>query len=163
MCNRDGWDVWDNEIEGREAEPWGRWTAPRFHEGFSSRGQQPPGGPGPRHRRSELPVGARRPAWLGAHRTDGRLRLVRPHARAGRASAPYAMFAPRSCPRRLSVRFSTNRPVTPGIVLQILALESLFTECRVLMFDFTEGEGQHKETFSTAVVSAPISTSSGAV
>ena len=39
--------------------------------------------------------------------------------------------------------------MTPGIVLQILALESLFTGCRVLMFDFTEGEAQHKETFAT--------------
>jgi CelD/BcsL family acetyltransferase involved in cellulose biosynthesis len=39
--------------------------------------------------------------------------------------------------------------LSPGTVLQVLALESLFTERRFVMFDFTEGEGQHKETFST--------------
>jgi CelD/BcsL family acetyltransferase involved in cellulose biosynthesis len=38
--------------------------------------------------------------------------------------------------------------LSPGTVLQILALQALFTERRFLMFDFTEGEGQHKEVFS---------------
>ena len=39
--------------------------------------------------------------------------------------------------------------LSPGTVLQRLALENLFTERRFVMFDFTEGEGQLKETFST--------------
>jgi hypothetical protein len=40
--------------------------------------------------------------------------------------------------------------LSPGTVLQILALEALFAEQRFAMFDFTEGEGQHKEIFSTS-------------
>ncbi|MGH7047039.1 MAG: GNAT family N-acetyltransferase [Stellaceae bacterium] len=40
--------------------------------------------------------------------------------------------------------------LSPGTVLQILALQALFAERRHLMFDFTEGEGQHKEVFATA-------------
>ncbi len=40
--------------------------------------------------------------------------------------------------------------LSPGTVLQMLALERLFAERRFLLFDFTEGEGQHKELFSTA-------------
>ena len=40
--------------------------------------------------------------------------------------------------------------LSPGTVLQLLALEALFTEQRFATFDFTEGEGQHKRTFSTA-------------
>jgi CelD/BcsL family acetyltransferase involved in cellulose biosynthesis len=40
--------------------------------------------------------------------------------------------------------------LSPGTVLQLLALESLFAERRFAVFDFTEGEGQHKEMFSTA-------------
>lgn len=38
--------------------------------------------------------------------------------------------------------------LSPGTVLQMLALEALFVE-RFTTFDFTEGEGQHKEIFST--------------
>lgn len=40
--------------------------------------------------------------------------------------------------------------LSPGTVLQLLALQDLFAEQRFTMFDFTEGEGQHKETFSTS-------------
>jgi Acetyltransferase (GNAT) domain len=39
--------------------------------------------------------------------------------------------------------------LSPGAVLQILALQALFAERRFTLFDFTEGEGQHKEVFST--------------
>jgi GNAT acetyltransferase-like protein len=39
---------------------------------------------------------------------------------------------------------------SPGTVLQYFALESLFAEKRFRLFDFTEGEGQHKEVFSTS-------------
>jgi hypothetical protein len=42
--------------------------------------------------------------------------------------------------------------LSPGTVLQILALRALFAEQRFTMFDFTEGEGQHKEVFSTRSV-----------
>jgi CelD/BcsL family acetyltransferase involved in cellulose biosynthesis len=38
---------------------------------------------------------------------------------------------------------------SPGTVLQLLALQALFSEQRFSIFDFTEGEGQHKELFST--------------
>lgn len=38
--------------------------------------------------------------------------------------------------------------LSPGTVLQMLALEALFGE-QFTTFDFTEGEGQHKEIFST--------------
>jgi hypothetical protein len=38
---------------------------------------------------------------------------------------------------------------SPGTVLQILAFEALFAEQRFTTFDFTEGEGWHKERFST--------------
>jgi len=38
---------------------------------------------------------------------------------------------------------------SPGTVLQHLALEKLFTEADLRMFDFTEGEGAHKSFFST--------------
>ena len=38
---------------------------------------------------------------------------------------------------------------SPGTVLQFLALEYLFSENRYQFFDFTEGEGVHKKTFST--------------
>ena len=38
--------------------------------------------------------------------------------------------------------------LSPGTVLQMLALEALFGE-QFNLFDFTEGEGQHKEVFST--------------
>jgi CelD/BcsL family acetyltransferase involved in cellulose biosynthesis len=33
--------------------------------------------------------------------------------------------------------------------LQYLALEFLFAEQKFAMFDFSEGEGQHKQTFAT--------------
>jgi CelD/BcsL family acetyltransferase involved in cellulose biosynthesis len=39
--------------------------------------------------------------------------------------------------------------LSPGTVLQLLALQSLFSERQFTNFDFTEGEGQHKELFST--------------
>jgi len=39
--------------------------------------------------------------------------------------------------------------LSPGTVLQLLALEDLFAEQRFTTFDFTEGEGPHKERFST--------------
>lgn len=39
--------------------------------------------------------------------------------------------------------------LSPGTVLQLLALEALFAEHRFAAFDFTEGEGQHKELFAT--------------
>jgi hypothetical protein len=39
--------------------------------------------------------------------------------------------------------------LSPGTVLQLLALEALFAEQRFAAFDFTEGEGQHKELFAT--------------
>ena len=39
--------------------------------------------------------------------------------------------------------------LSPGTVLQLLALEVLFAQQRFLAFDFTEGEGRHKELFST--------------
>jgi Acetyltransferase (GNAT) domain len=39
--------------------------------------------------------------------------------------------------------------LSPGTVLQFLALQALFAERRFAMFDFTEGEGQHKKIFST--------------
>jgi hypothetical protein len=39
--------------------------------------------------------------------------------------------------------------LSPGTVLQILALQDLFAEQRFTTFDFTEGEGPHKERFST--------------
>jgi Acetyltransferase (GNAT) domain len=39
--------------------------------------------------------------------------------------------------------------LSPGTVLQLLAMRALFAEQRFRAFDFTEGEGQHKELFST--------------
>ena len=39
--------------------------------------------------------------------------------------------------------------LSPGTVLQYLVLERIMTEGGFTMFDFTEGEGQHKEFFST--------------
>ncbi len=41
---------------------------------------------------------------------------------------------------------------SPGTVLQLLALEHLFAERRFRWFDFTEGEGAHKELFGTGSV-----------
>ncbi|MEX2648467.1 MAG: GNAT family N-acetyltransferase [Alphaproteobacteria bacterium] len=41
------------------------------------------------------------------------------------------------------------RDLSPGTVLQVLVLESLFAEGRFRAFDFTEGEGDHKRLFST--------------
>jgi hypothetical protein len=40
--------------------------------------------------------------------------------------------------------------LSPGTVLQMLALEALFAEQQFSIFDFTEGEGWHKERFSTS-------------
>lgn len=42
--------------------------------------------------------------------------------------------------------------LSPGTVLQMHALESLFAEQRFRWFDFTEGEGAHKELFGTGSV-----------
>ncbi len=39
---------------------------------------------------------------------------------------------------------------SPGTVLLVLVLERLFTEGRFAFFDFTEGEGPHKELFATS-------------
>jgi CelD/BcsL family acetyltransferase involved in cellulose biosynthesis len=39
--------------------------------------------------------------------------------------------------------------LSPGTVLQFLAFKSLFAEARFQKFDFTQGAGQHKETFAT--------------
>lgn len=39
--------------------------------------------------------------------------------------------------------------LSPGTVLQMLALQALFAEHQFTTFDFTEGEGQHKEIFAT--------------
>lgn len=39
--------------------------------------------------------------------------------------------------------------LSPGSVLQYLTLEKLFAEQRFELFDFTEGEGQHKAFFAT--------------
>src|SRR4029077_2831682 len=41
--------------------------------------------------------------------------------------------------------------LSPGTVLQILALEALFAEQQFMTFDFTEGEGPHKERLSTGL------------
>jgi hypothetical protein len=41
------------------------------------------------------------------------------------------------------------RDWSPGTVLQYLVLERLFSEAKFKMFDFTDGEGPHKEFFST--------------
>ena len=41
---------------------------------------------------------------------------------------------------------------SPGTVLQYLVLEHLFAEQRIRYFDFTEGEGAHKEFFATGSV-----------
>jgi hypothetical protein len=42
--------------------------------------------------------------------------------------------------------------LSPGTVLQYLAMEDLFKERRFLIFDFEEGEGQHKRLFGTRKV-----------
>lgn len=39
--------------------------------------------------------------------------------------------------------------LSPGTVLQLHALESLFAEGTLRVFDFTEGEGEHKRLFAT--------------
>ena len=39
--------------------------------------------------------------------------------------------------------------LSPGTVLQYLAFESLFAEKRFTIFDFTEGQGEHKRFFGT--------------
>lgn len=41
---------------------------------------------------------------------------------------------------------------SPGTVLQIEAMRQLMTEKRFRLFDFTEGEGQHKRLFATDAV-----------
>jgi CelD/BcsL family acetyltransferase involved in cellulose biosynthesis len=43
---------------------------------------------------------------------------------------------------------------SPGTVLQLDALERLFAEGRFRYFDFTEGDGAHKEMFGTSSVDA---------
>jgi CelD/BcsL family acetyltransferase involved in cellulose biosynthesis len=60
------------------------------------------------------------------------------------------------CPLRDGVLFyrylgydPESRDWSPGTVLQYLVLERLFSEGKFRMFDFTEGEGAHKEFFST--------------
>lgn len=44
------------------------------------------------------------------------------------------------------------RESSPGTVLQYLLLESLFQEQKFDIFDFTEGEGPHKELFATGSI-----------
>lgn len=39
--------------------------------------------------------------------------------------------------------------ISPGTVLQLAALERLFAEDRFALFDFTEGDGAHKQLFGT--------------
>jgi CelD/BcsL family acetyltransferase involved in cellulose biosynthesis len=39
--------------------------------------------------------------------------------------------------------------LSPGAVLQLVAMQDLFDENRFATFDFTEGEGQHKRQFAT--------------
>lgn len=46
------------------------------------------------------------------------------------------------------------RRLSPGTVLQILALERLFAENRYRYFDFTEGDGSHKAMFGNCSVDA---------
>lgn len=41
---------------------------------------------------------------------------------------------------------------SPGTVLQLLAMEHLFAEPGLTVFDFTEGAGQHKQLFATHAV-----------
>lgn len=41
---------------------------------------------------------------------------------------------------------------SPGTVLQLLAMEGLFAEPGLTVFDFTEGAGQHKQLFATHAV-----------
>ena len=43
----------------------------------------------------------------------------------------------------------THAELSPGTVLQFLAFESLFAERRYSIFDFTEGQGEHKRFFGT--------------
>jgi len=43
----------------------------------------------------------------------------------------------------------SHSKLSPGTVLQMLALESLCSERRYRLFDFTEGDGAHKRFFST--------------
>ncbi len=40
-------------------------------------------------------------------------------------------------------------PLSPGAVLQAVAMRDLQAEARFRLFDFTEGEGQHKRQFAT--------------
>jgi CelD/BcsL family acetyltransferase involved in cellulose biosynthesis len=42
--------------------------------------------------------------------------------------------------------------LSPGTVLQFEAMRQLFEEDRFSLFDFTEGEGQHKSLFGTGTV-----------
>ena len=42
-----------------------------------------------------------------------------------------------------------HNELSPGAVLQVEAMRDLFAERRLVRFDFTEGEGQHKRQFST--------------
>lgn len=44
---------------------------------------------------------------------------------------------------------AAHAQLSPGTVLQMAALESLFAEQRFRYFDFTEGEGAHKALFGT--------------
>jgi Acetyltransferase (GNAT) domain len=42
--------------------------------------------------------------------------------------------------------------LSPGTVLQLLAMESMFADPALELFDFTEGDGAHKRMFATSVV-----------
>ncbi|RJF85456.1 GNAT family N-acetyltransferase [Sphingomonas cavernae] len=41
---------------------------------------------------------------------------------------------------------------SPGVVLQVEAMKTVFAEARFRRFDFTEGDGQHKRQFATGAV-----------
>ena len=45
------------------------------------------------------------------------------------------------------------RSCSPGTVLQYVVLERLFSDGRFALFDFTKGEGQHKEVFASHGIS----------
>lgn len=66
------------------------------------------------------------------------------------------LYCPDEGHGRLSYRYLGYDPAyakhSPGTVLQISALERLFAERRHAIFDFTEGDGEHKRFFATHCV-----------
>lgn len=99
-----------------------------------------------------LPEGpAARAAMLAAAGED-RMRCFLLHAR----GEPIAYLALPVAGRTLVYAHLGYDPawarLSPGTVLQMEALERLFAEGRYRWFDFTEGEGAHKELFGTDAV-----------